>query len=102
MSSSLHIRKLLTIICESTLEEDIAEALVRHGARGHTVTDARGRGTHGLRDGSWSAGANVRIEVLCDEATARELLTVLEHDYFADYYMVAFLSDVQVLRPGKF
>jgi hypothetical protein len=102
MSSSLHTRKLLTIICESALEEEVAESLARHGARGHTVTDARGRGTHGLRDGSWSAGANIRIEVLCDEAIALELLTVLEEEYFADYYMVAFLSDVQVLRPRKF
>jgi nitrogen regulatory protein PII len=102
MSCSLHQRKLLTIICESALEAEVAEALARHGARGHTVTDARGRGTHGLRDGSWSAGANVRFEVLCDEATALELLTVIEENYFPDYYMVAFLTDIQVLRPGKF
>jgi nitrogen regulatory protein PII len=102
MSSSLHLRKLLTIICESALEAEVAEALAAHGARGHTVTDARGRGRHGTRDGSWSAGANIRFEVLCDEATALALLNVLEEDYFADYYMVAFLSDVQVLRPEKF
>jgi hypothetical protein len=102
VSSSIHPCRLLTIVCESGLEEEVAEALARHGARGHTVTDARGRGAHGLRDGSWSAGANIRFEVLCDEATALALLTMLEQDYFADYYMVAFLSYVQVLRPGKF
>jgi nitrogen regulatory protein PII len=102
VSSSIHPCKLLTVICESGLEEEVAESLAHHGARGYTVTDARGRGAHGLRDGSWSAGANIRFEVLCCETTALALLTMLEDHYFADYYMVAFLSDVQVLRPAKF
>jgi nitrogen regulatory protein PII len=102
MTSSLHPSKLLTVVCESGLEEEVATALVRHGARGYTVTDARGRGAHGLRDGSWSAGANIRFEVLCCESTALGLMAMLDEHYFADYYMVAFLSDIQVLRPAKF
>jgi hypothetical protein len=102
MSHDLHPRKLLTIICEAGLEEELAAEFAAGGARGYTVTDARGQGTHGHRDGSWSSGANIRCEVLCDEATALRLLDLLEQRYFADYYMVAFVSDIAVLRPGKF
>ncbi|NJD25381.1 MAG: transcriptional regulator [Betaproteobacteria bacterium] len=102
MSQDLHTRKLLTVICEAGLEEELAADFAAGGACGYTVTDARGQGAHGHRDGSWSSGANIRIEVLCDEPTALGLLEMLATRYFADYYMVAFVSDVAVLRPGKF
>jgi hypothetical protein len=102
MSANVHSRKLLTVICEAGLEADLAATLAEHGARGYTVTDARGCGAHGLRDGSWSSGANIRVEVLCDAGTGENLLAVLETRYFTDYYMVAFIVDVQVLRAGKF
>lgn len=102
MNPELHQRKLLTVICEAELEEELASTFTAGGATGYTVTDARGQGAHGHRDGSWSSGANIRCEILCDDATAMRLLEILERHYFADYYMVAFVSDVAVLRPGKF
>ena len=35
-------RKLLTVVCESMLESDLAREIVSLGAAGYTVTDARG------------------------------------------------------------
>ena len=44
---------LLTIVTEAVLEPSISEDVMRFGVRGYTVTDARGRGSHGVRSGAW-------------------------------------------------
>lgn len=95
-------RKLLTLVCEATLEPLLTHDLPALGAHGYTITDARGRGDHGERDGAWTADANIRIEVICDEATARAIVAFVQERYYANYGMVAWLSDVEVLRPAKF
>ena len=102
MNSPLQRRRLLTIICEGELERTLVADLQRLGARGHTITEARGHGTHGDRDGLWPSSANIRVEVLCDEVVCAALLDVLEKRYFESYGVVVFVSDVQVLRPEKF
>jgi nitrogen regulatory protein PII len=95
-------RKLLTIVCEADLERTLVDELTAHGARGYTVTDARGHGAHGARDGLWPSAANIRIEVLCDDHLASAIAEDLEARYYQRYGMVIFIADVLVLRPGKF
>ena len=102
MNLPLSLRRLLTIICEASLEPELVDEMARLGARGYTITEARGRGAHGLRDGSWGASANIRVEVLCDEAVAERLVDMLQTRFYADYGIVVFVVDVAVLRPGKF
>ena len=102
MTSRLSVRKLITVICESCLEEPITSAAKDIGARGYTVSDARGSGAHGLRDGSWPENANIRIEILCDESTATRILDLLLDRYYSHYTLVTFVTDVGVLRPEKF
>ncbi|WP_371322558.1 transcriptional regulator [Dechloromonas sp. ZY10] len=97
-----HPLKLLTVVCEAELENLVAEDAMRLGARGYTVIDARGCGSHGRRDASWHHSGNVRFEILCDLATGRVIARHLQHRYFADYAMVCYLSEVQVLRQEKF
>ena len=46
--------------------------------------------------------ANIQIEVIVQPAVAQTLLERLAKDFFPRYGMVAFESDVRVLRPGKF
>jgi nitrogen regulatory protein PII len=95
-------RKLLTIICEADLERSLADDLSALGARGFTITDARGQGAHGARDGLWPSAANIRIEVLCDDHLASAIAEALQARYYEPYAMVIFIADVLVLRPGKF
>jgi nitrogen regulatory protein PII len=95
-------RKLVTVVCEAALEETLLKDLEALGARGYTVTDARGKGSRGRRNATWGPLANIRIEVLCDEATAGAICEALRTRYYDDYSMVLFVSDVEVLRPGKF
>lgn len=93
---------VLTIITEAAIEAVLLRDLDRLGARGYTVTDARGRGSRGVRDAAWDEAANIRIEVICPRATADVLLAHLVAHYFDDYAMVAFVQDVEVLRGNKF
>ena len=43
----LTTRKLLTIITESALEDQLLQTVESLGAKGYTITDARGKGRHG-------------------------------------------------------
>lgn len=96
------MRKLLTIITEAALERTLAKDIERLGGQGYTITNARGKGDHGLRDAGWDASSNIRIEVICDEETADVLVQHLQERYYDDYAMVLYLTDVEVLRPDKF
>ena len=102
MADPLAPRKLLTIICEASLEQAIVDDLVALDVHGYTISDVRGCGAHGRRDANWPHSANIRFEVLCAEKTALKILDHLQETYYANYGMVTFLSDVLVLRPEKF
>ena len=102
MGAELSPRKLLTIVCEASLEQAIVADLLALGVHGYTISDARGSGAHGRRDAAWPPSANIRIEVLCAEKTALNLLNRLQEAYYANFGMVTFLADVLVMRPEKF
>jgi len=95
-------RKLLTIITESALERVLVEEIERLGAHGFTITDARGKGRRGPRNATWDESSNIRIEIVCDEATAQSIANKLQAYYYEHYGMILFMSDVAVLRPEKF
>jgi len=97
-----HTVRLLTVVTESVLEGTLTRDLERLGAHGYTITNARGKGTRGVRDAGWEASSNIRVEVLCDAATSEALVAHLRERYYEDYAMVLFVQDVEVLRPGKF
>ncbi|MBK8066287.1 MAG: transcriptional regulator [Rhodanobacteraceae bacterium] len=102
MTSPTEKRTLLTLITEATIEASLLRDLDRLGVRGYTVSDARGRGSRGVRDAAWRESSNIRIEVICPRALADTVLAHVQARYYADYAMVAFLSEVEILRPGKF
>lgn len=93
---------LLTIFTEALLESRLIQEIERHGGLGYTITDARGRGTRGVRDASWEVSANIRIEIICSATFAREMGQYLQKKYYQNYAMVTFVSDISVLRPEKF
>lgn len=95
-------RKLLTIITEAALEDDIIRDIEQLGARGYTITEARGKGSRGVRDAIWDEARNIRVEVVCDDAVADHIVGHLRQHYSDNFAMILFLSDVTVLRPEKF
>lgn len=95
-------RTMLTVVTESLIENALLADLEKLGVRGYTVSDARGRGHRGVRDANWDEVANIRIEMVCARPLAESVLAHLQARYYANYAMVAWLSDVEVLRPEKF
>ncbi|MFN0040877.1 MAG: P-II family nitrogen regulator [Burkholderiales bacterium] len=95
-------RKLVSIVTESALEQDLLQEIERLGARGYTVTDARGKGSRGVRNAGWEHSANIRIEVVCTPDIALAISTALKERYYDDYAMILFVSEVEILRPEKF
>ncbi len=97
-----YTRKLLTLITEAALESRLIRDLERLGATGYTIGNARGKGGRGVREAGWEADSNIRLEVVCDEATARRIAAFVQDRYYDNYAMIVLLSDVEVLRPEKF
>ncbi|MBF7728949.1 P-II family nitrogen regulator [Pseudomonas sp. N040] len=97
-----HTRTLLTVICEAALEKKLLVDLEQLGAPGWTLSDARGRGGRGVRSAGWDTEGNIRLEIICGAELAERIAAHLQQRYYANYAMVCYLSQVQVLRPEKF
>lgn len=97
-----HDMKLITIITESALEHILEKDIERLGARGYTITNARGKGHRGVRDAGWSTDSNIRIEVVSEPPVIDRIAEYLSKTYYKDYAMMLYLSDVEVLRSEKF
>ena len=93
--------KLVTIVAETVIVEQLLASLRRIGASGFTVTDARGEGSRGRRVGE-VPGNNQRIETLVSEEVATPILELLAAQYFANYAVVAWTTDVHVVRGDKY
>ena len=63
------------------------------------MTDARGKGRRGKRDAGWAPHANIRIEVICDAATAQVLCQALSDRYGDNYPMLMTIAEITVLMP---
>ena len=90
-------RKLVTIITEAVLENDLLGDLKQLGASGYTVTNSRGSGSRG-----WSSDSNIRVEVVCSDELAGQIADHLREKYYDNYAMISFESDIRVLRSKKF
>jgi nitrogen regulatory protein P-II 2 len=93
--------KLVTIIAEPVLEPRITQELRRLGATGFTVVEGRGEGTRALHAAE-IPGTNVRIETIVPPETAEQIVEYLARTYFTDYEVIAYLSDVAVVRGDKY
>ncbi len=98
---SQHAMKLVVIVIESVLTDSLIGDLKRLGATGYTVTEARGEGSRGRRVGE-IPGDNQRVEVVTDAEIAEAMLQMLADQYFPNYAVAAWISDVVVVRAGKY
>lgn len=87
---------LLTILSEAVLEDILIEEIMALGAKGYTISEARGRGTHGVRTGKWTAGGNIRIEVIGDTALCSGIVQRLQAKYERDYGLLMFTCPVEL------
>ena len=97
-----HKRSLLVVIAEANLERLLVQDVGRLGAAGYTVTDVRGGGHSGVREGSWEADRTIRMEVVCESGIADKIGEHLLATYGKHSGLTIYFSEVQVLRPNKF
>ena len=102
MLANVEKRTLLTVITKAVIEQSLLRDLEKQGVRAYTVSDARGRGSRGIRDAAWDEVANIRIEIICQRAQAELLLSHIQDQYYTDYAMVAFMVEIEILRGEKF
>jgi nitrogen regulatory protein P-II 2 len=93
--------KCLTIVVESLIEQRVVDDLRACGARGWTITPSRGVGPSNRRV-SELEGGNSRIDVLVDTPVCERIWELLEREYFPNYAVTAWLSDVEVARPERY
>jgi hypothetical protein len=87
---------LLTILSEAVLEDTLVDEIMALGAKGYTISEARGRGTHGVRTGKWTAGGNIRIEVIGDAGLCARIVGRLQAAYERDYGLLMFTCPVEL------
>ncbi|WP_422927406.1 P-II family nitrogen regulator [Singulisphaera sp. PoT] len=96
----LHSLKLVSIIVESVLKEQIFEKILELGATGYSAHASSGYGSRGARLG---AGAeDVQIDVICPEDVAESILTYVSLHFFNHYACIAWVTDVGVVRGDRY
>ena len=91
---------LVTVVAEAVLEVQLTALVKDEGATGFTLTQAMGEGSRGLRSGM--EGGNIRLEAVVSQAAAEAIIDRLSERYFANYAVIAWLTEVQVLRGEKY
>jgi nitrogen regulatory protein P-II 2 len=94
--------KLVTIIGEALAREALKKLLAEVGAHGYTLFTVEGDGSQGRRVADIQEFANIQIEVIVPPAVAEKILTRLEQEFFDKFAMVAYETDIRVLRREKF
>ena len=92
---------LVTIVAEGVLRERLLSELLELGARGYTVGEVEGHGTRGVSTFFWT-GTQVRIEVLTSPEVADRILDHVQAEYFTHYSVIAYVSEVRVIRSEKY
>lgn len=93
--------KLITIIAEPILVSQIKREIQAIGSSGLTSTDVSGEGSRHLHTGE-IPGNKIKIETVVDSTVAEQILEHISRTYFDNYSIVAYVSDVEVLRVEKF
>ncbi len=97
-----HPMKRVTVICEALAREPVLQLLKDVGVHGWTLWEVEGAGSWGMRTGDIPEFTNIQVEVILPPAGADELLQRLSRELFPKFAMVAYETEIRVLRPAKF
>jgi len=99
----LYPLKLVVVVGESVIMEDIAKRGMKLGASGYSITDVVGQGSRSARNVMMTDGAKTKkVEFIVPMDVAEKILTQVSQEYFENYACVAWLSDVQVMRGQEY
>ena len=97
-----HPMKRVTVVCEKHARGPVLELVAAVGAHGWTLWEVEGSGHQGMRTADIPEFTNIQVEVVVRPPVAERLLTRLRDELFPRYAMIAWETDVRVLRAGKF
>jgi len=92
--------KKLTLIAEALLRERLLHDLKSLGVNGYSLSRVEGDVGRGLHASDFE-GNNVQIDCIVSEQMAEQVVAHLEKQYIADFPILAYLQDVQVLRNER-
>ena len=99
----LYPLKLVTVVGETVIMEDIAEEGLELGASGYTISEVNGHGSRSARNIVVTGGAKTtKLEFVVPMDVAERILTHVSHQYFEHYACIAWLSDVAVVRGDQY
>jgi len=89
-------KKLLTIVAESALEEQLIETIKELGAPEFILTDCKTYSSHGFRAGDWDQNRNISIRILCEETVAHNIMAHVEAEFANDYSVRTYVVEAQM------
>ena len=99
----LYPMKLVTVVGESVIMEDIAERGLELGATGYTISEVTGHGSRSARNVLGNGGAKtLKVEFVVPTEVATNILLDVSHEYFEHYAIIAWLSDASVVRGEEY
>lgn len=93
--------KLVSIVTEGLLKEQMIDLLHEQGATGYTVIRAEGEGSRGVRAADWE-GPNFKFEIVASPEVAAAIMKAVQEKFLTHYSVIVWQSDVDVLRGDKF
>ncbi len=93
--------KLVTIICEPVLSSRILTISQDFGATGFTVTEVSGQGS-GEKSSGEIPDLKSKIEIVTEPQLALKIMKALAEQFFKNYSLITYSSDISILRPEKF
>jgi len=93
--------KMITIVALDSLQNRLIEDLKNCGMKGYTIIEVKGEGLYEQHFTDWE-GRNIRIETLVSEEKILHIMEMLKENYFEKYGVIAFVTNVEVLRNERF
>jgi nitrogen regulatory protein P-II 2 len=96
--------RLITIVAEAEVADRLARDLAALGLRGWNLTRGEGHWNRAL-DTAGPAdfdGPSVRIETVAEEPVVQAVMAHLAAVWFPRFAVFAWVSDAEVMRPGKY
>jgi nitrogen regulatory protein PII len=92
---------LLTIVALDALRDRLVDLVKTCGVHGFTISIVEGEGLHTQHFSAWE-GQNIKLETIGSGTAVRQILDVLETEYFDKYSLIAYTTEVQVIRRHRF
>lgn len=103
-----HPATKIVLVVEQHLRAKVCALVEAEGAKGYTVLDCSGKGSHGLHPGQTRPSviqgfALSRIEVIvADRAAAERIAETVAERYLNEQSGIVYIDQVEILRPEKF